>query len=40
MLLDEFSPDALQQLVPELRSQAQQRGKPVVLEASGIQPDR
>ena len=40
VLLDEFSPDALQQLVPELRSQAQQRGKPVVLEASGIQPDQ
>ena len=39
VLLDEFSPDALQQLVPELRGQAQQRGKPVVLEASGIQPD-
>ena len=39
VLLDEFSPDALQQLVPELRDQAQQRGKPVVLEASGIQPD-
>ena len=40
VLLDEFSPDALQQLVPELRDQAQQRGKPVVLEASGIQPDQ
>ena len=40
VLLDEFSPDALQQLVPELRGQAQQRGKPVVLEASGIQPDQ
>ena len=39
VLLDEFSPDALQQLVPELRDQAHQRGKPVVLEASGIQPD-
>ena len=40
VLLDEFSPDALQHLVPELRRQAQQRGKPVVLEASGIQPDQ
>ena len=40
VLLDEFSPDALKQLVPELRRQAQQRGKPVVLEASGIQPDQ
>jgi nicotinate-nucleotide pyrophosphorylase (carboxylating) len=40
VLLDEFSPDALKQLVPELRLQAQQRGKPVVLEASGIQPDQ
>ena len=40
VLLDEFSPDALQQLVPELRNLAQQRGKPVVLEASGIQPDQ
>ena len=40
VLLDEFSPDALQQLVPELRGQALQRGKPVVLEASGIQPDQ
>ena len=26
--------------MPELRGQAQQRGKPVVLEASGIQPDQ
>ena len=40
VLLDEFSPDALKQLVPELRHQAQQRGKPVVLDASGIQPDQ
>jgi len=40
VLLDEFNPDALKQLVPELRRQAQQRGRPVVLEASGIQPDQ
>ncbi|MGC6482358.1 MAG: carboxylating nicotinate-nucleotide diphosphorylase [Synechococcus sp.] len=40
VLLDEFTPAALHQLVPQLRAQAQSRcgGAPVVLEASGIQP--
>ena len=40
VLLDEFMPAELLQLVPQLRGQAQSRqgGAPVVLEASGIQP--
>ncbi|MFM8260333.1 MAG: carboxylating nicotinate-nucleotide diphosphorylase [Vulcanococcus sp.] len=37
VLLDEFSPEALRQLVPQLRQRA--RG-PVVLEASGVQPEQ
>ena len=38
VLLDEFSPAALQELVPQLRQLARERGTAVVLEASGIQP--
>ncbi len=37
VLLDEFSPAALQELVPRLRALAQ---GPVVLEASGVQPEQ
>jgi nicotinate-nucleotide pyrophosphorylase (carboxylating) len=40
VLLDEFNPEVLKQLVPELRQQALERGKHVVLEASGIQPNQ
>ncbi len=40
VLLDEFNPEVLKQLVPELRQQALERGRPVVLEASGIQPNQ
>ena len=41
VLLDEFSPEELVVLVPRLRDQATHRrgAAPVVLEASGIQPD-
>jgi nicotinate-nucleotide pyrophosphorylase (carboxylating) len=39
VLLDEFSPDQLSQLVPRLRMLAAERGAPVVLEASGVQPE-
>jgi len=41
VLLDEFTPEQLIDLVPRLRAQATQRsgGAPVVLEASGIQPE-
>ena len=38
VLLDEFSPEELAELVPQLRRLAQQRGSKVMLEASGIQP--
>lgn len=40
VLLDEFTPEALIGLVPQLRSEAKARlsGSPVVLEASGIHP--
>ena len=40
VLLDEFTPEELIGLVPQLRSEAKARlsGSPVVLEASGIQP--
>ena len=37
VLLDEFSPEALRQLVPQLRQRAP---GPVVLEASGVQPEQ
>jgi nicotinate-nucleotide pyrophosphorylase (carboxylating) len=40
VLLDEFSPDVLADLVPHLRTLAEQRGAPVVLEASGVHPDQ
>jgi nicotinate-nucleotide pyrophosphorylase (carboxylating) len=40
VLLDEFSPAALQTLVPQLRALAASRPEgPVVLEASGVRPD-
>ena len=41
VLLDEFTPQQLSDLVPRLRDRASQRsgGAPVVLEASGIQPE-
>jgi nicotinate-nucleotide pyrophosphorylase (carboxylating) len=38
VLLDEFPPAQLRQLVPELRSLA--AGRRLVLEASGVQPDQ
>jgi nicotinate-nucleotide pyrophosphorylase (carboxylating) len=38
VLLDEFSPQQLDALVPALRQLALHRGWPVVLEASGVQP--
>ena len=37
VLLDEFSPEELRELVPRLRSLSP---RPVVLEASGVQPDQ
>lgn len=40
VLLDEFSPEQLRELVPRLRALAAERGAPVVLEASGVQPDQ
>jgi nicotinate-nucleotide pyrophosphorylase (carboxylating) len=42
VLLDEFSPAALQQLVPQLRALAARRpgGGALVLESSGVQPDQ
>ncbi|QNI46500.1 nicotinate-nucleotide diphosphorylase [Synechococcus sp. WH 8101] len=41
VLLDEFSPDELAMLVPKLRDEARARrdAAPVVLEASGLQPE-
>ena len=40
VLLDEFSPAALAELVPRLRAQAAARGSAVGLEASGVQPEQ
>jgi nicotinate-nucleotide pyrophosphorylase (carboxylating) len=42
VLLDEFSPEALMALVPQLRQRAASRAgaAPVVLEASGVQPEQ
>jgi nicotinate-nucleotide pyrophosphorylase (carboxylating) len=40
VLLDGFEPGALEVLVPRLRSLALERGAPVVLEASGVEPER
>jgi nicotinate-nucleotide pyrophosphorylase (carboxylating) len=39
VLLDEFSPAELTALVPQLRQLAAASGRPVVLEASGVQPE-
>ena len=40
VLLDEFTPEALAALVPELRRLALAAGRSVILEASGVQPDQ
>ncbi len=40
VLLDGFGPEALAAIVPGLRALAQQRGQPVLLEASGVEPDQ
>jgi nicotinate-nucleotide pyrophosphorylase (carboxylating) len=41
VLLDEFSPADLQELVPQLRALAARRGRgPVLLEASGVRPEQ
>ena len=41
VLLDEFSPADLQELVPRLRALAARRGRgPVLLEASGVRPEQ
>lgn len=40
VLLDEFTPEQLAELVPRLRALAVERGAPVVLEASGVQPEQ
>ncbi|MCT0199991.1 carboxylating nicotinate-nucleotide diphosphorylase [Synechococcus sp. CS-1325] len=40
VLLDEFTPEALQALVPQLRQLAVAQGRAVVLEASGVQPEQ
>jgi len=40
VLLDEFTPEAVKVLAPGLRHQARQRGKPVVLEVSGVRPEQ
>jgi nicotinate-nucleotide pyrophosphorylase (carboxylating) len=40
VLLDEFTPAALQALVPQLRALAAAHGAAVVLEASGVQPEQ
>ena len=40
VLLDEFEPAVLTELVPRLRQLAAQHGAGVVLEASGVQPDQ
>ena len=39
VLLDEFSPAELAELVPRLREQAAAAGRPVLLEASGVRPE-
>jgi nicotinate-nucleotide pyrophosphorylase (carboxylating) len=39
VLLDEFSPAELTALVPQLRQLSAASGRPVVLEASGVQPE-
>ena len=40
VLLDEFTPEQLGEVVPRLRTLATERGTPVVLEASGVQPEQ
>jgi nicotinate-nucleotide pyrophosphorylase (carboxylating) len=40
VLLDEFTPEQLGEVVPRLRALAAERGAPVVLEASGVQPEQ
>ncbi len=40
VLLDEFTPEQLVELVPRLRALAAERVAPVVLEASGVQPEQ
>jgi nicotinate-nucleotide pyrophosphorylase (carboxylating) len=40
VLLDEFTPAALADLVPQLRAEAGRLGQGVVLEASGVQPEQ
>ena len=40
VLLDEFTPEQLAELIPRLRTLAAERGAPVVLEASGVQPEQ
>lgn len=40
VLLDEFAPAALNELVPRLRTIAAEAGRAVVLEASGVQPEQ
>ena len=40
VLLDEFTPEALLQLVPQLRALAREQGRAVVMEASGVQPEQ
>ena len=40
VLLDEFSPEALLQLVPQLRQEAARLARSLVLEASGVQPEQ
>ncbi len=40
VLLDEFAPAALEELVPRLRAIAAEAGRAVVLEASGVQPEQ
>jgi nicotinate-nucleotide pyrophosphorylase (carboxylating) len=40
VLLDEFTPAALADLVPQLRAEAGRLGYGVVLEASGVQPEQ
>jgi nicotinate-nucleotide pyrophosphorylase (carboxylating) len=39
VLLDEFTPEALRELVPQLRALAREQGRALVLEASGVQPE-
>lgn len=40
VLLDEFAPEVVEVLAPELRHRARQRGKAVVLEVSGVRPEQ